>query len=123
MMFSPLRVKQCFVELQVRLKKCVGSSEGLFAVDSEVVLLTMVIDLFWRNEEEAGGEVLEYTPGSSCCLPTLCSLFFFITIMVLLLLPHLVLSFINVYGYSSFHIYPVTYLSLLITRGHGYFFY
>ena len=49
--------------------------------------------------------------------------FFFIKIMVLLVLHHLVLSFINVYGYSSFHIYPVTYLSLLITRGHGYFFY
>ena len=28
----------------------------------------------------------------------------------------------NVYGFSSFHIYPVTYLFLLITRGHGYSF-
>ena len=37
--------------------------------------------------------LLEYTPGSSCCLLRYVP-FFFITIMVLLLLHHLVLSFI-----------------------------
>ena len=63
--------------------------------------------------------MLEYTPGSSCCLLryvlSFCLLrlwfFYYYTISFPVLF--------NLYGYSSFHIYPVTYLSLLITRGHG----
>ena len=35
----------------------------------------------------------------------------------------LLIPLFNVYGYSSFHIYPAIHLFLLITRGHGYFFY
>ena len=67
--------------------------------------------------------LLEYTPGSSCCLLTLCSLFLYYdygsVITNIISFFHL----FNVYGYSSFHVYPVTYLSLLITRGHGYLCY
>ena len=75
----------------------------------------------WPGWRPGRLRMLEYTPDPSCCLPTLCFLFFHyyddgsvITKPCCMYYTILFVPLFNIYGYSCFHIYPVTCLSRYI---------